>query len=917
MLAWNEIKDRALTFSKEWADEKRERAEKDTFWNDFFHVFGISRRRVATFEKPVQKLNQKIGFIDLFWKGVLIAEHKSKGKDLDAAFQQATDYFHGLEEHELPKYVLVSDFARLRLYDLEADQQYEFRIVDFYKHVQRFGFIAGYQARTFQEQDPVNIQAAELMGKLHDQLKTFGYTGRQLEMYLVRLLFILFADDTSIFERSTFKEYIEFKTRPDGSDLGALLAQFFQILNTPPSQRLTNLDEALSQFPYVNGKLFEEPIPIAAFNSQMRNILLQASALDWSKISPAIFGSLFQSVMNPQERRHLGAHYTSEQNILKVIQPLFLDDLKSELESIQHSKPKLQAFHLKLSQLRFLDPACGSGNFLIVAYRELRLLEIQVLQALYGSERVIDIAAILKVHIDQFYGIELDEFASKIAEVAMWLIDHQMNRKVSEAFGQYFVRLPLDKAANIWHTNALQTDWNSLIPKKELDYIMGNPPFSGSKILDKVQRQGMARLFEGVKNGKILDYVAGWYLKAAHYIENTKIKAAFVSTNSITQGEQVSVLWGLLMKDYRIKIHFAHTTFKWRNEARGKAAVYCVIIGFAPFETKTKRLFTYSDVKGEPTERQVKNINSYLTPAQDLTIYRQSKPICNVPAMAFGNMPLDGGHLIMEEENKANFLQNEPKAKKYIRQLIGAREFLNGKKRWCLWLEGISPKELRSMPLVLKRVEAVKNFRLDSVAPSTQKHAATPYLFRDRKTPDTYIIVPKVNSSSRKYIPMSFMSKDIITTDLCFTIPNGTLYHFGILMSAMHMAWVKYTCGRLGNEYRYSKDIVYNNFPWAKEPLSKNVKAVESKAQRVLQVREQFPESSLADLYDPLTMPPVLVKAHQQLDKAVDLCYRPQPFADEQARIGFLFEVYEQIVSPLLSKEKKKRRRKGESFVDL
>ena len=912
MLSWNEIKDRALQFSQEWANEKRERAEKDSFWNDFFHVFGISRRRVATFEKPVRKLNDKTGFIDLFWKGTLLAEHKSKGKNLDAAFQQATDYFHGIPEHELPKYVLVSDFANLRLYDLDNQTQHQFPLAEFYQHVKLFGFIAGYQTRTFQEQDPVNIHAAELMGKLHDELKTFDYKGHQLELYLVRLLFILFADDTSIFERNLFKDYVELKTRPDGSDLGALLAQFFQVLNTPSEQRLKNLDEALAQFPYVNGKLFEEPLPIAAFNSQMRTILLQAAALDWGKISPAIFGSLFQSVMNPAERRHLGAHYTSGKNILKLIQPLFLDDLRTEFERVKNSTPKLKAFHQKLSQLRFLDPACGSGNFLIVSYRELRLLEIEVLKRLYPDDQFLDIASILKVQIDQFYGLEYDEFAARVAEVAMWLIDHQMNMKVSEAFGRYFVRLPLDRAATVVQGNALQMDWEDVISKTDLSYMIGNPPFVGSKLLDKTQRADMATLFQGVRNGKILDYVAAWYYKAARYMQGTAIKTAFVATNSITQGEQVSVLWGLLMKDYKIKIHFAHTTFKWHNEARGKAAVYCVIIGFAPFDTKLKRLFTYADVKGEPTEKQVKNINSYLTPAQDPTIYRQSKPICDVPPMVFGNMPLDGGHLIIEDEAKAEFLQNEPKAEKYIRQLIGAKEFLNNKKRWCLWLEGISPKELRSMPSVLKRVEGVKNFRLSSKRGATRNKASIPTLFGENRQPtNNFIVVPRVSSENRQYIPMAFFDSKKIISDSMLFIPDAIHYHFGILMSAMHMAWVKYTCGRLESRFRYSKDIVYNNFPWPKEPLSKNVKQVAAKAGRVLAVREQFPEGSLADLYDPLAMPPDLVKAHQQLDKVVDLCYRPQGFTDEQARIGFLFETYERYVSPLLGKKKVKKRRKG------
>jgi len=442
-ISWNEIKDRALKFSNEWAEETKERAEKDSFWNDFFNVFGISRRRVATFEEPVKKLSGNQGFIDLFWKGTLLVEHKSKGKNLDKAFEQATDYFPGLKEHELPKYILVSDFDKIKLFDLDERTEHEFHVSELYKNVKLFGFIAGYQKRTFKEEDPVNIKAAELMGKLHDQLEDFGYEGHHLEVYLVRLLFILFADDTSIFEKDIFKEFLDQKTDEDGSDLGALMAQFFQVLNTPKEKRLKNLDDHLNQFPYVNGKLFEETLPIASFNSKMRSILLEASALDWGKISPAIFGSLFQSVMNPEERRNLGAHYTSEKNIFKLIKPLFLDELRVEFEKVKSSSKKLKEFHHKLSALKFLDPACGSGNFLIITYRELRLLEIDILRELFKKgEQVLDVVSNLWLDVDQFYGIEYDEFASKIAEVAMWLIDHQMNMHVSEEFGQYFARLP-------------------------------------------------------------------------------------------------------------------------------------------------------------------------------------------------------------------------------------------------------------------------------------------------------------------------------------------------------------------------------------------------------------------------------------------------------------------------------------------
>ena len=907
-LSWNEIKDRALRFTKEWEGESRERAEKDTFWNDFFNVFGISRRRLATFEEPVKKLNNKQGFIDLFWKGTLLVEHKSKGKNLDTAFEQATDYFHGIKEHELPKYVLVSDFENFKLYDLDDKKEYEFGIKDFHKNIKLFGFIAGYQKRTFKDEDPVNIKAAELMGKLHDQLEESGYEGHPLEVFLVRLLFCLFADDTGIFEKDTFKEFIEAKTNEDGSDLVAWLAQYFQVLNTPTDKRLTNLDEHLAAFPYVNGKLFEEPLPIASFNSRMREILSECSSLDWGKISPAIFGSMFQSVMNPEERRNLGAHYTSEKNILKLIKPLFLDELQTEFQKVKSNKNKLAAFHQKLGNLKFLDPACGCGNFLIITYRELRLLELEVLKELYGGQQVIGIDQIMLVDVDQFYGIEYDEFPARIAEVALWLMDHQMNLRISEAFGMYYARLPLKKSATIVHGNALRTEWTDIVPKTELSYILGNPPFVGSKLLKKEQREEMAEIFSKVDNGKILDYVAAWYYLSAKLINDTSIKVAFVSTNSITQGEQVGVLWGVMLHEFQIKIHFAHTTFKWNNEAKGKAAVYCVIVGFANFDSKNKHLFNYSDIKGEPTEIACKNINPYLVDARDTIITRRSNPICDVSKMSFGNMPLDGGNLIINDEDLNEFISKEPKAKKYILPLISAREFLNRKNRWCLWLESIEPKDLKSMPFVLERVKAVKAFRMASKAPSTQKHAATPTLFRDRNRPNTFIVVPRVSSENRKYIPMGFFGYESIVSDTCMSIPNGTLYNFGVLMSEMHMAWVKYTCGRLKSDFRYSKDLVYNNYPWPKEVSNKNKKAVETKAQNVLDIRAEFPESSLADLYDPLTMPPKLVKAHQALDKAVDLCYRPQAFSNETTRIEFLFDLYNEYTMPLLQKDKKTKK---------
>lgn len=904
-LSWNEIKDRALKFSNEWAEETKERAEKDSFWNDFFDVFGISRRRVATFEEPVKKLSGNQGFIDLFWKGTLLVEHKSKGKNLDKAFEQATDYFPGLKEHELPKYILVSDFDRIKLFDLDEHTEHEFHVSELYKNVKLFGFIAGYQKRTFKEEDPVNIKAAELMGKLHDQLEEFGYEGHHLEVYLVRLLFILFADDTSIFEKDTFKEFLDQKTNEDGSNLGAAMAEFFQVLNTPKEKRYTNLDEHLNQFPYVNGRLFEEMLPIASFNSKMRGILLEACGLDWGKISPAIFGSLFQSVMNPEERRNLGAHYTSEKNIFKLIKPLFLDDLREEFEKVKSNSNKLKEFHHKLSTLKFLDPACGSGNFLIITYRELRLLEIDILRELFKKgEQVLDISSILWLDVDQFYGIEYDEFASKIAEVAMWLIDHQMNMRVSEEFGQYFARLPLKKAAKIVHANSLRINWEDVVPKTELSYIVGNPPFIGAAMKNKTQIEDMSLVFNKTINYGKLDYVAAWYYLAAKYINDTNIEVAFVSTNSVSQGEQVSILWYEILVNLGLTINFAHRTFNWKNDAKGKAAVHCVIIGFS-LKEKQKKLYDYYDINGEPDELIARNINPYLVNGENIFIDKTRIPICNTQKMIRGSIPYDDGNLLLSLHEKEELIETNPELNNLIRRYGGSFEMLNEKWRYCFWLKNINPSLIKKSSILIERITKCKSFRESAKSKSVNSKANTPYLFGDIRQPENdYLLVPRVSSHKRNYLPIGYISKETILADSAYGLPNATKYQFGVLQSLMHNVWIRTVAGKLKSDYRYSNNLVYNNYPWPFEPSEKNKQKVEQKAQKVLDIRAEFTESSLADLYHPLTMPSNLVKAHQELDKAVDLCYRPQAFTNENARIEYLFDLYNQYTATLLTKKK-------------
>ena len=957
-LSWNEIKDRAVKFSKEWKDTTNEEADAKPFLDAFFDVFGITRKKIGTFEHRVKKLSDADGYIDLLWKGTILVEMKSRGKNLDKAFQQAIDYTHGLKQNELPKYVLVCDFHIFRLYDTEEQTTVQFTLEELVLNVQSFGYLLGYQKKTYKEQDPANIKAAELMGKLHDRLEEIGYDGHPLEVYLVRILFCLFAEDTTIFEKQQFQDYIEQRTAEDGSDLASKIQELFQVLNTANDKRFKNLDEQLKDFPYVNGKLFEEILPMASFDSKMRQALLDCCYIDWSKISPAIFGSMFQSVMNPKERRNLGAHYTSETNILKLIKPLFLDELWAEFESIKSNKNKLPEFHKKISQLKFLDPACGCGNFLVITYRELRLLELEILRALYKSgQGILDVREIMLLDVDMMCGIEYEEFPARIAEVAMWLIDHQMNMQISNEFGQYFARLPLKKSAKIIHGNALRVDWNNLDDKKIIDinaevtnifevnepkenydvlniysqkininpvhpipnsrndkgaydYIIGNPPFIGKKEQNSSQKSDVEIIFKGIKGSGVMDYVACWYVKAAQLIQNTKTKVAFVSTNSISQGEQVNILWSLLFNHYKIKIHFAHQTFSWSNEAKGNAAVHCVIVGFANFDTNNKRIFEYENIKAEPHELKVKNINPFLVEGKDITVENRKSPICNVPEIIYGSFALDDGNYTLSEQERNEIILANKNSEKLIRPFIGGRELLHSENRYCLWLANAEPSEIINNSFIKERVELVRKWRSNSERGNTKKLADTPTLFAEVRQPKTnYLAFPTVSSVNRKYIPIAFLSPEIVASNQLYVLPNATLYHFGILTSIMHMAWVKYICGRLKSDYRYSASIVYNNYPWPENPSEKQIKTIEEKAQTVLDVRASFPNSSLADLYNPLTMPPALVKAHNELDKAVDAAYSKQTFTSEAKRMEFLFELYEKYTAGLFVKEKKSKQK--------
>ncbi|WP_310558914.1 DNA methyltransferase [Flavobacterium sp.] len=911
-LSWNEIKERAVKFSKEWAEYSNEEADAKPFLVEFFNIFGIYSKKVATFEHRVKKLDERDGYIDLLWKGTILIEMKSRGKNLDKAFQQAKEYLHGLKQHELPKYILVSDFEIFKLYDLEEEKVVEFKISELVNNVNSFGFLLGYQKKVYKEQDPANIKAAELMGKLHDRLKEIGYDGHPLEVYLVRLLFCLFAEDTTIFNKEQFQDYITHRTNEDGSDLAPKLQELFQVLDTPNGKRFKNLDEQLAEFPYVNGKLFQEILPMASFDTKMRSALLDCCYIDWSKISPAIFGSMFQSVMNPKERRNLGAHYTSETNILKLIKPLFLDELWAEFESIKNNKNKLPEFHKKISLLKFLDPACGCGNFLVITYRELRLLEIAVLRALNKSgQGFLDVSEIIWLDVDMMCGIEYEEFPARIAEVAMWLIDHQMNMLISNEFGQYFARLPLKKSANIVHGNALQVDWETVISKEQLSYIIGNPPFYGSRNQSKEQKEDTIAVFRDKINSGVLDYVACWYYKASRFIDNTNIKVAFVSTNSVCQGIQVPTLWQLLINTEKIYIHFAHQTFGWSNEAKGNAAVYCVIIGFAKFDISKKLLFEYENIKSNPTERIVSHINPYLLEAKDIFILPRTKPLNNRSSMMKGNAAIDDGNFIFNSDTEVEeFKTSFPEQSYLVRKFIGSDELINNYHRYCLWLKDAKPTDIKNNPDIKSRVERIRTFRESSPKTATRKWAETPTLFmEDRQPKSDYLMIPVVSSELRKYIPIGFLTQEIIANYSSFILPNATIFEFGIISSLMHNIWIQNICGKLEGRIRYSNTLGYNNFPFPENLTEKQIKAIEEKAQNIINIRNEFNSNSLAELYDQSSMPPYLKKAHNDLDKAVDLAYRSVAFTTEANRMAYLFDLYEKYTADLFTADKPKKKK--------
>ena len=925
-LSWNEIRTRAAQFAHEWKDAAYEKGETQSFYNDFFGIFGVRRRSVARYEEHVRKLDNQSGFIDLFWPGVLLVEQKSAGRDLAKAYGQAGEYFDVLPEKDRPRYILVSDFQNFELHDLDEREETTFTLADLPAHVEKFGFILGVQRRTFRDQDPVNVEASELVGRLHDALKASGYDGHDLEVFLVRTVFCLFADDTGIFEpRDIFLDLLETRTREDGSDLGGWLARLFQVLNTPVERRQAKLDEDLARFPYVNGNLFAVRLTIPDFDAEMRSVLLDACRFDWTAISPAIFGALFQSVLEPAERRAQGAHYTTEKNILKVIEPLFLDDLRAEFERLKRRKDNrrrtaLEAFHKRLGEMKFFDPACGCGNFLIIAYRELRELEIELIRELHrdGAEetqRVLDTADLSRINVDQFYGIEIGEFPARIAETALWMMDHIMNNRLSLEFGQSHVRIPLEDAPHILNRDALEVDWGDFLPPEECSFVFGNPPFVGAKFQSEQQRAQVRRIAALGKSGGTLDYVTAWFVEAGKYVKKGSARIGFVATNSITQGEQVAQLWPTLFERYRLEIAFAHRTFAWGSDARGKAHVHVVIIGLDVRDRQRagKRLFSYPDINAEPEETVHAALSPYLFDAggladPHLTVREESGPVNGMGKLIIGSKPIDGGNYIFDVEEHAVFLGAEPDAEPFFRPFVGAREYLQGGERWILALQNVGPDVLARLPHVRERIAAVRAYRQASNSKPTQKLSETPTLYHVNVVPtEPFLVIPEVSSERREYVPIGWLAPPVIPSNLVRVLENATVADFALLTSAMHMAWLRYVGGRLKSDYRYSIGLVYNTFPMppAKPDLSK----LEPLAKTILNARAAHPDATLADLYDPDLMPPDLRKAHQALDRAVDKLYRRSGFASERERVEHLFMLYEKMSAPLKAAMQTKSKR--------
>ena len=893
----------ARKFAAYWKDKGYEKGQSQTFWLTLLSdVLGVEDvGSFITFEEQV-KLDHT-SFIDgIIPSTHVLIEQKSIDKNLKAAikqsdgsllspFQQAKRYAAELPYSQRPRWIVICNFAEFHVYDMErpGGDPEVILLADLEKEYYRLQFLVDTGSEHIKKEMEISLQAGELVGVLYDALlkqykdPSSQSTLQSLNKLCVRLVFCLYAEDAGVFGgKSMFHDYLR---DVPVSGIRRALVELFKILDQKPESRdkyLADDNPALAVFPYVNGGLFsDEDIEIPPFTEELKTLLLENASEDfnWSDISPTIFGAVFESTLNPETRRSGGMHYTSIENIHKLIDPLFLDGLKAEFAEIKEitvdrtHKAKLESFQKKLAGLKFLDPACGSGNFLTETYISLRRLENETLSLLHRGQIMLDVGDPIQVSIGQFYGIEINDFAVTVAKTALWIAESQMMKETEDVVHMSLDFLPLKSYANITEGNALQVDWASVVPKHEMNYIMGNPPFVGYSLQSKAQKDDILSVYVDEKGkpyktaGKI-DYVSGWYFKAAQLMQGTAVRTAFVSTNSITQGEQVAGVWKPLYERFGIHIDFAHRTFRWDSEASIKAHVHCVIVGFSNEPNPApKRIYT--------TERyqEVENINPYLLDAPNVFIDSRTNSICNVPQMVYGNKPTDGGFLFLSPEERDELLKREPGTEKFIRQIYGATEYINNKARYCLWLVGASPSELRKSPFIMERVEQVRQFRLNSTKAATQRSADTPTLFQEIRHPDSeYIIIPRHSSETRRYIPFGFVQPQIVVNDAVQIIPDAKIYHFGIMMSNVHMAWTRAVCGRIKSDYRYSKDVVYNNFPWP-TPTDTQKTKIEQTAQAILDARARYPESSLADLYDELTMPPELRKAHQDNDRAVMQAY--------------------------------------------
>jgi len=897
---------KARSFADRYANATSEKQLAQSFWRDFFtQVTGVDDLLSAgiEFEHPVKSIaTGNVRFIDVLWPGVVLVEHKSAGEDLDKAEAQARDYLVSLADAKRPPVFIVSDFARIRVINVFADTRVEFPLADLPANLGVIeSVLAGAVERATQAQVAADAGAANLMSALFVEFERAGYEGHQVSVFLVRMLFLLFGDDTRMWKRGLFQGFVE-SSPADGTGLGGMLAELFQVLNTPTDKRSRTLNPALADFPYVNGGLFAEPLPVFSFTPTMRSALVAASLYDWASISPAIFGSMFQTVKSREARRELGEHYTSESNILKVIGPLFLNDLNERLSAAWENPAALTNLRNHLGTLTFLDPACGAGNFLLVAYKRLRDLELKIIsrEAELSGKPValtLDGSIGLRVHLGQFFGIEVEEWSSQIATVAMFLADHQANLAAEEITGLAHNRFPLNESASIHHGNALTTDWRSLLTIDDSTLIMGNPPFSGYTWLTQEQKDDSALVWAGVPASGRLDYVANWFLRAGQAVRGTKARVAFVATNSVSQGEQPPIIWGQLAP-LGVAIDFAHRSFHWSNGAPGQAGVTVVIIGFSTRkESGLRSLWSYPDLRGEPILSRVPNINAYLLPAPDVLVRSRKRPLQpTTPIMDNGSKPVDDGFLSnISPEDAAEIRATDPIAASYLRPILGARELIHGEERWCLWLLDAPLDHLRDSPVLRERVAAVRAFRLASTKKQTIQDADRATEFQQIRQPTTpYLAIPRITSENRDYVPIARMSADVILNDKVSYVADGDLTTFGILSSRPFNVWNKAVSGRTRNDTLISNTITYNNFPFP--DLSPDQRdAIETSADHILSARQAFPANSLADLYDPALMPEPLRRAHRNNDRVVLGTLGLPADATDDEILAVLFERYEAL----------------------